>query len=120
MNDDVTSQRSKARDVVAAGKRLRRESTQEDDPFIQDKLEGLKNQTDNVAKQSADRLSVLEQALPLAQHFTDTHEELLVWLAQVEDEVQDLQEPAIHTDAIKNQQDDLKLLRLKVLYLILS
>ena len=108
MNEDVNSQRAKARDVVAAGKRLRRQSTQDDDTFVQDKIDGLKNQTDNVAKQSAERMSLLEQAVPLAQHFSETHEELLTWFKDVEKEVELLQDPAVNTEAIKNQQDELK------------
>ena len=112
LNDDINSQKSKARDVISAGKRLRRESSSiDDDPVIRDKMDELKQQGDAVAKLSADRLSTLEQALPLAQHFQDTHEELQKWFDVVEREIEEQDPPAINTEQLKEQQDAAKVLK---------
>ena len=71
LNDEINSHKGKARDIIAVGKRLRRESSSlgEDDTALQQALEDLKQESQSVSKQSADRLGQLEQALPLAVVF---------------------------------------------------
>lgn len=113
LNDDINSQKSKARDVISACKRLRRESTTEEDPVLKDKMDDLKNQADTVAKLSADRLSTLEQALPLAQHFQETHDDLEQWFDDMEVEAGEQDQPAINAEQIKEQQDKVKVRSLK-------
>ena len=73
MNDDINSQKSKARDLISAAKRLRRESSSEDDPVLSDKMEDLKQAAESVTRLAAERLSLLEQVVPLAAHFHETH-----------------------------------------------
>lgn len=115
LNDDISSQKSKARDVISAAKRLRRESTTEEDPVLKDKMDDLKAQADSVAKLSADRLSALEQALPLALHFQEIHDSLEEWLDAMETETSEHPEqPAINAEQIKEQQDHVKLMKQKV------
>jgi hypothetical protein len=115
LNDDINGQKSKARDVISAAKRLRRESTTEEDPVLKDKMDELKTQADTVAKLSADRLSVLEQTLPLAVHFQETHDDLEQWLDTMESEaLEQPEQPAINADQIKEQQDHVKLMKQKV------
>ena len=72
LSDDVTQQRGKARDVMAAIKRLRRESG-DDDPLMTSKSESLAQASDSASKMAAERLAALEQALPLSEHFHATH-----------------------------------------------
>ena len=108
LNDDINSQKSKARDVISAAKRLRRESTTEEDPVLKDKMDDLKAQGDNVAKLSAERLSTLEQALPLAAHLHETHNDLHEWFDEMEAEIEEQEQPAINTEQIKEQQDKIK------------
>ena len=109
LHDDITAQKSKFRDIMSAAKRLRRESSMDEDPVITDKLSELKQNADSVAKLSADRLSILEEALPLASHFHDAHGDLVTWLDDIEAQVVEQQQAlAIDADQIKDQQDVVK------------
>lgn len=60
---------------------------------------------DVVSALSSDRLSVLEQALPLAEHFVETHNGLASWLDDIEAQVNMLALPALRPDKIVQQQD---------------
>ena len=72
-------------------------------------MDELKQQADNVAKLSAERLSILEQTLPLAAHFQEIHDDLLKWYAEVEPAIMENQDVmAINADQIKAQQDTVK------------
>nr|CAH7752772.1 unnamed protein product [Callosobruchus chinensis] len=53
-------------------------------------MEDLREAMDTVSALSSDRLGILEQALPLAEHFHDTHNVLANWLADMEEQVQEL------------------------------
>ena len=99
--DDINNQKSKARDLLSAAKRIRRESSIDEDPLIQEKLDALKQGGDSLAKLSADRLSTLEQAVPLSAHFNETHSELLTWFTEMDQEITALDEPALNTEEIK-------------------
>jgi len=70
----------------------------------------LKETTDHVSELSADRLSILEQALPLAEHFFEAHADLSQWLDEMETELSELDAPAIRADQIVRQQENNKLL----------
>lgn len=48
----------------------------------------LKEFSENVHQLSFDRLNVLEQAVPLAEHFDSTHQDLSKWLDIVENELE--------------------------------
>ena len=108
MNDDITGQKSRARDLVSASKRLRRESSSEEDPIIKEKLDDLKTQADAVTKSSADRLSLLEQAAPLAAHFHETHSDLLQGFNEIEEAMRAQDTPALSAEQLKDQQDAVK------------
>ncbi|XP_022692769.1 microtubule-actin cross-linking factor 1-like isoform X2 [Varroa jacobsoni] len=108
--EDVSSQKGRVRDLLAAAKKLMRESTGEDQSFIRDKAENLKDISNRVSQMCADRLSALEQALPLAEHFFDTHAELVQWLEEMETEAELLGAPALNPAQIKKQQDKNKAL----------
>merc|ERR1719422_2496955 len=60
---------------------------------------------DTVINLSSERLGILEQALPLAQHFYETHGELNEWLEDIEKEVMQLMKPGMRPDQIAKQQD---------------
>ena len=109
LNDDINAQKARARDMISAAKRIRRESgSLDEDPVIKDKMDDLKHHSDNLTKMSADRLSILEQALPLAKDFTETHEDLMEWLDDTERDVVKQEPPALNTEQIKQQQDMVK------------
>lgn len=54
---------------------------------------------------SSDRLGILEQALPLAEHFHETHGGLSSWMNDMERQVSHLALPALRPDLIAQQQD---------------
>lgn len=67
----------------------------------------MKELADGVCQMSADRLSVLEQALPLAEHFQVAQTELNDWLTNVERELEAAPSviPGLHRDQLKKQLD---------------
>lgn len=106
LNDEISTQKGRVRDVLATAKKVLREATQgEDTATLREKAEDLKDTMENVSKLSSDRLSALEQALPLAEHFFDTHIDLNNWMDAMEDEMGVLDTPAIRPDQIMKLQD---------------
>lgn len=105
MNEEVNGQKNRVRDVITAAKKLMRESSSEDLSFIHEKIEKLKGQTNSVSNMCHERISILEQALPLAEHFFETHTDLGQWLDEVEGETELLEAPGLNTVQIKKQQD---------------
>jgi dystonin len=113
LHDDIINQRGKARDVLATAKRLCRETSSLDsDPVLHDKMDELHRQNNSCAKLSADRMSYLEQAVPLAADFQDTLDNLSVCLDKLEEDVRQQEPPAISAEQINEQQNRLKVLKL--------
>lgn len=52
---------------------LRECQSSEETGVIRDRCDELKETMEEVGQLSSDRLGALEQALPLAEHFADTH-----------------------------------------------
>jgi dystonin len=91
---------------LSTAKKVLRESSQSDDTsMIREKAEDLKEAMDTVTGLSSDRLSCLEQALPLAEHFHETHAGLSAWMDDMEQQARMLQLPALRPDLIAQQQD---------------
>ncbi|XP_058067025.1 microtubule-actin cross-linking factor 1 isoform X1 [Anopheles bellator] len=106
INDDISSQKGRVRDVTAAAKKVLRESQPSDNTIaLREKLEDLKEVVETVATLCSNRLSVLEQALPLSEHFADSHSGLAAWLADMEHQISMLSMPALRPDQIAIQQD---------------
>ncbi|KAK8744691.1 hypothetical protein OTU49_000570 [Cherax quadricarinatus] len=106
LNDDVASQKGRVRDVLSNAKKVLRESPHhEDTSELREKMDDLKETMESVSKLSSDRLSTLEQALPLAEHFFDTHHELDDWLAVMENEAMVMDTPALRADQIIRQME---------------
>ncbi|XP_075219843.1 dystonin-like protein short stop isoform X29 [Lycorma delicatula] len=108
LNDDISSQKGRVRDVLSTAKKVLRESTQhpnDDSAMIREKMEDLRDTMETVSGLSIDRLGVLEQALPLAEHFQETHTGLSSWLDDMEQHVRLLALPALRPDLIAQQQD---------------
>ncbi|XP_073814040.1 dystonin-like protein short stop isoform X40 [Musca autumnalis] len=106
VNDDISSQKGRVRDVTAASKKVLRESPQsENTATLREKLDDLKEIVDTVAQLCSERLGVLEQALPLSEHFADSHAGLTTWLDDMEQQISRLSMPALRPDQITQQQD---------------
>ncbi|XP_063975577.1 dystonin isoform X37 [Diachasmimorpha longicaudata] len=111
LNDDISSQKGRVRDVISTAKKVIRENTHhEDTSTIREKMEDLRETMETVSGLSTDRLGALEQALPLAEHLRDTHAGLVSWLEEVEHQVSMLPMPALRPDLIAAQQDKNELL----------
>ncbi|XP_023287984.1 dystonin isoform X25 [Orussus abietinus] len=106
LNDDISSQKGRVRDVISTAKKVIRENAQhEDTSTIRDKMEDLRETMEIVSALSSDRLGALEQALPLAEHLRDTHLGLVGWLEEAEHQIAMLPMPALRPDLIAAQQD---------------
>ncbi|CAL1261306.1 unnamed protein product [Larinioides sclopetarius] len=103
--EELNAQKNRVRDVITTAKKLMRESSSEDLSYFHEKMEALKTYSNNVSIVCQERLSALEQALPLAQHFFETHSDLGQWLDEVEGEAELLEAPALNSVQIKKQQD---------------
>lgn len=106
INDEISSQKGRVRDVTAAAKKVLRESQPNDNTVaLREKLEDLKEVVDTVAELCSVRLSILEQAMPLSEHFADSHNAIAVWLDDMEHQIAILSMPALRPDQIALQQD---------------
>jgi dystonin len=86
-------------------RRLSRESSFCEDQAAVDELDELRQQTENLAKRSTERLSLLEQAVPLAEHFYHTRDALFVFFDQLDKELPAELLPGSSLDQAKVQQE---------------
>lgn len=106
INDDISSQKGRVRDVTSSAKKVLRESQPNENTIaLREKLEDLKEVVETVAGLCANRLAILEQALPLSEHFADSHSGLVGWLNDMEHQISMLAMPALRPDQIAIQQD---------------
>ncbi|XP_013787345.1 dystonin-like, partial [Limulus polyphemus] len=105
MNEEVSGQKSRVRDILTTAKKLMREVSTEDLSIIREKAEELQDLSSCVYTMCIDRMNALEQALPLAEHFFETHSELTQWLDEAEAEMELLETPTLNVSQIKRQQD---------------
>uniref|UniRef100_UPI0037E860E5 microtubule-actin cross-linking factor 1 isoform X3 n=1 Tax=Semicossyphus pulcher TaxID=241346 RepID=UPI0037E860E5 len=75
------------------------------------KTDSLSARYDAVSQSHSERFSALEQAQVLVARFWETYEELDPWLGETETLITQLPPPAIDTDALRLQQDQMRLLR---------
>ncbi|XP_028278050.1 microtubule-actin cross-linking factor 1 isoform X18 [Parambassis ranga] len=75
------------------------------------KTDSLSARYDTVSQSHSERFSALEQAQVLVARFWETYEELEPWLGETETLITQLPPPAIDTDALRLQQDQMRLLR---------
>jgi dystonin len=107
LNDSISGQKGRVREVTATAKKLIRELQSSNDNMdtIREKLEDLKDIVESVANLSAERLSILEQVVPLSQHFAENNDELEKWLTEIEHEISMLTAPGVRADQIMQQQE---------------
>ncbi|KAH9633161.1 hypothetical protein HF086_013784 [Spodoptera exigua] len=112
ISDDVAAQRVRVRDLLSQAKKVLREcQSSEETAVIRDRSEELKEIMEEVGQLAAERLAALEQALPLAEHFADTHYGLSSWLDDMEKQIQMLAMPALRPEQIVHQQDKNEMLQ---------
>merc|ERR1719367_1888020 len=106
LNDDISSQKGRVRDVLSNAKRVLRESALTAElEQVKEKMEDLKETMEVVIGLSNDRLGILEQALPLSEHFHETHHELNQLLDEIERETMNQLNPGMRPDQIAKQQE---------------
>ncbi|KAF7655257.1 hypothetical protein LDENG_00058710, partial [Lucifuga dentata] len=75
------------------------------------KTDSLSDHYEAVSQCHSERFSALEQAQVLVARFWETYEELEPWLGETETLITQLPPPAIDTDTLRLQQDQMRLLR---------
>ena len=90
------------------GKKVMRENSIDNETPIREKMDALKQKADAVSRMSNDRQGKLEQALPLAKHFAETHEDMVTWLEEIEPALAELEVMTINADQVKKQQERIK------------
>ena len=107
LNDSITGQKGRVREVTSSAKKLIRELQSSNDNLnsMREQLEELKDVVDVVTTLSSERLSVLEQVTPLSEHFAETNEELEIWLEEIEREISLLTAPGVKSEQIIQQQE---------------
>lgn len=88
LNEELVTQKYRSRELYTAARRLSRESSFSEDQSAIDDLEALRQKTDDLAKCSAQQLSLLEQTQPLVELFWQTRENLLGFFDQFEKEIE--------------------------------
>lgn len=78
------------------------------DIVLQMKTDSLSTRYDAVSQRHSERFSALEQAQVLVARFWETYEELEPWLGETETLITQLPPPAIDTDALRLQQDQMR------------
>lgn len=116
MNEDVSAQKGKARDALSAGKKLLNDHSLDDEAEVRTKMDQLKQKADSVSVTANERLSTLEQALPLARHFREAHGDLVRWLDEVEPAIDLLDTPSVDAEQVKKQQEKAKVSVFQVLF----
>lgn len=78
------------------------------DTVVQMKTDSLSARYDAVSQRHSERFSALEQAQVLVARFWETYEELEPWLGETETLIPQLPPPAIDTDALRLQQEQMR------------
>lgn len=109
LNEEIVTQKYRSRELYSAARRLSRDSSFSEDQSAVDQLDCLRTRTDDLAKSSAQQLSLLEQTQPLIELFWQTRENLLVFFEQFEKEIKvESLPPADDLGQIKLLQDTIQ------------
>jgi len=71
-------------------------------------MDDLQRQSNGCAKLSADRMSVLEQAMPLTSDFHEATNELTTCLDKLEEDIRQPEPPSVTAEQIREQQEQVK------------
>ena len=75
------------------------------------KTDSLSARYEAVSQSHSERFSALEQAQVLVARFWETHEDLDPWLGETEALISQLPPPAIDTEALRQQQEQMRVRR---------
>ena len=103
------TQKYRSRELYSVARRLSRDSSFSEDQTAVDELDVLRQKTDDMAKSSAQQLSLLEQTQPLVDLFWQTRENLLMFFDQFEKEIEvESLPPADDLGEVKLRQDTIQ------------
>lgn len=109
LNEEIVTQKYRSRELYTAARRLSRDSSFSEDQSAVDNLDSLRTKTDDLAKSSAQQLSLLEQTQPLVELFWQTRENLLMFFDQFEKEIRvESLPPADDLGQVKLLQDTIQ------------
>eukprot|EP00057_Strongylocentrotus_purpuratus_P020675 XP_011675149.1 PREDICTED: microtubule-actin cross-linking factor 1 isoform X2 [Strongylocentrotus purpuratus] len=107
IDKEITGKQSRVQDTLGAAEALIEQTS---DPRQQARLESqandLKQRFDDLSARSADRVEVLEEALPQTLQFNESHEELTKWLDEVEGDLKNLKPPGLDAEEIRREVDN--------------
>jgi len=92
-HEDLSRRREAVSDAITRCNRLLQETTSEEADDIRSRLATIRDQADYVLRLSADRLTALEDAVPVATHFAATLGDLRAWLDEILAETRSLEVP---------------------------
>nr|XP_006813086.1 PREDICTED: dystonin isoform X1 [Saccoglossus kowalevskii] len=112
---DVHSKGDKMKDYLSAAERLMEETSDEESKTkLKDKVDMMKSKYDELKLISGDKLDQIEDAVPLALQFKETHEELTDWLDMMEKELKNLVPPGLEAEEIRKEVDKNRLLKQEI------
>jgi len=88
LNEEIVTQKYRCRELYSTARRLSRDSSFSEDQSAVEELDALRHKTDDMAKSSAQQLSILEQTQPLVDLFWQTRDNLLMFFDQFEKEIE--------------------------------
>lgn len=109
-NDDLNQKRNAVKEIINKCNRMLRETTNAQTDEIKSRLDSIRAQADIVCQLSAERLSQLESALPLATHFSENQSEIQGWLDEMEADMKAQSSPGENLDQIKKQYENVKVI----------
>ncbi|XP_033113691.1 microtubule-actin cross-linking factor 1, isoforms 1/2/3/5-like isoform X2 [Anneissia japonica] len=104
---DITDHNADVQKVIADGQELLKQCSGKEVIDVQQKLDAIKGRYADLVQKSDDRLSLLQQALPLATEFEKNQVDLSDWLDKVENEVKNFNHNA-STEKQRAKQEKLQ------------
>ncbi|XP_066573304.1 microtubule-actin cross-linking factor 1 isoform X12 [Amia ocellicauda] len=108
---DIIRHRDTLDQLLASRAEILDSCTPEQRQALQDKVDSLSERYEEVSRLHSERFSALERAQGLAGRFWETQGELEPWLADTEALIAQLPPPAIDTETLRQQQEQMRLLR---------
>ncbi|XP_069051429.1 microtubule-actin cross-linking factor 1 isoform X15 [Lepisosteus oculatus] len=110
-NIDIIRHKDAIDQLIASRGDILESCTEEQREALKVKTDSLCQRYEVVSQQNSERFGALERAQVLAARFWETQEELEPWLGETEALIAGLPPPAIDTDTLRQQQEQMRLLR---------
>ncbi|XP_067934591.1 microtubule-actin cross-linking factor 1, isoforms 6/7-like isoform X2 [Watersipora subatra] len=108
LHEKLENKRDDAMEVIQKCSHMLRETTKEEGDIAKGRIEHVRSLIGSVWKMSCDRLHLLEEAVPMVQHFHEHHADIGTWLDEISNEVTSLGSSYDNPEQIRKQQDSLK------------